>query len=341
MNSTPESDAPLVRMFPALRRTLPGIGTLSKVTSIVPLSNLESEFPTNRLFVKREDQSGELFGGNKVRKLELLIGFAKRSGKTTLVASAAKTSNWAAALSFYSKMFGMEAVLHLWDVPGGHENPENIRIDHLYAREVHFHRTTIGAMMRPIFDRIGETQEKRSRTWILPPGGTSPLSSIGYVNCALEIADQVAKGILPAPDFVVVPHGTGGTACGLALGFEIAGLKLEVLSVRVTEAIVSNYIVLRSLLAGTSRLLRKLSGGESRYIVPSNCRLVSDYLGEGYAQPTGKGIEAIARARDAEGFRFEPTYTGKAFAHFLDLASRVRGKTLLFVNTFNSRESVA
>jgi ABC-type lipoprotein release transport system permease subunit len=57
---------------------------------------------------------------------------------------------------------------------------------------------------------------------IIPTGGTSPVGAIGYVEAAFELQEQIAAGALPAPEWIFVPMGSGGTAVGLVLGAKLA-----------------------------------------------------------------------------------------------------------------------
>ena len=74
---------------------------------------------------------------------------------------------------------------------------------------------------------------RRRGDYIVPPGASNPLGTLGYVQAMLELALQLRTGECPEPDLIVVPVGSGGTAAGLLAGAVLAGLKSRVLGVAV------------------------------------------------------------------------------------------------------------
>ena len=91
--------------------------------------------------------------------------------------------------------------------------------------------------------------------YLLPAGGSSPVGAVGYVEAALEIAAQVGDGALPEPAHVVVPVGTGGTAAGLALGFQLAGMRTRVVGIVVNDQLRLDPPVIARLARRTAKLL--------------------------------------------------------------------------------------
>jgi D-cysteine desulfhydrase len=55
------------------------------------------------------------------------------------------------------------------------------------------------------------------RPYVIPVGGSNALGALGYVESALEIAQQCEGGELSS---VVVASGSAGTHAGLAVGLE-------------------------------------------------------------------------------------------------------------------------
>ncbi len=143
---------------------------------------------------------------------------------------------------------------------------------------------------------------------------------MGYVTAARELASQVRAGELPEPDVCVVALGSGGTAAGLAAGFEAEGLKTRVIGVCVSQPPWAVRLLSLHLARACARKLR-IRGAWARMRV----RLVMDtrFLGRGYGYETAAGRQA-AREASAVGLALDPTYTEKAFACALSL---VRAKT--------------
>ena len=166
------------------------------------------------------------------------------------------------------------------------------------------------------------------RPYLLWPGASTPLGTLGYVSAGLELATAFDGADWPRPHVVVVPLGSGGTAVGTALGLTLAGWHdTEVLAVRAADAVANNVGVLRILEAGTAALLA-LGGWRPR---PANLRVARQWFGGTYGRPTRAGDEAMRIAAEM-GLELEPTYTAKAFAAALDQLGR--GRRVAFIQTF-------
>jgi D-cysteine desulfhydrase len=157
---------------------------------------------------------------------------------------------------------------------------------------------------------------------VLPPGGSTPLGAVGYVDAAFEIAQQVRSGALPEPDHVVCAVGSGGTTAGLVVGLQAAGLRSRVLGAVVNDGLRLDHDRIATLAQRCARLLREhgaqlgtLSLGEDAL------DLTRDYLGDGYGH-------ALPGAPEG----FDPVYTAKAMA----AARRLPGTTL-FLQTDGPR----
>jgi D-cysteine desulfhydrase len=146
---------------------------------------------------------------------------------------------------------------------------------------------------------------------------------------------------VPAPAHVVTAVGSGGTAAGLLLGLELAGL---------TDTIVVG-VVVNDKLRLDERSVRRLAGRAAALLrargahVPAlglradRLMLPRDWLGPGYGHATADGDRALELARDHEGLELEPVYTGKALAAVLALgrAGRLASGPTLYLNTNGPR----
>lgn len=197
--------------------------------------------------------------------------------------------------------------------------------------------------------RYGGGYEKRLRTlrqhlwgrnpWVVPIGGTSWLGAFGFVAAGIELAEQVAEGLLPEPDRLYVATGTMGTAAGLALGLALSDLKTAVHAVRVSDTFICNEDALRRILAKTVRMLRRLDRSIPQDLAErTRIRLRHDFFAGGYARTDDETEAAIRFAKDELDLQLEGTYTGKAMAAVIsDLAgAATSGTECLFWNTFNS-----
>src|SRR6267154_371348 len=82
-------------------------------TPVEDLPRLSEALGGPRILIKRDDQTGLAFGGNKTRKLEFLIGEARAQGAQTLVSGGALQSNHCRQTAAAAARFGFKCVLVL------------------------------------------------------------------------------------------------------------------------------------------------------------------------------------------------------------------------------------
>jgi hypothetical protein len=170
------------------------------------------------LWVKRDDLTSALYGGNKVRKLELLLAAARDAGKTRVLTLGAVGSHQVVATALYGAREGFTVDAILVPQPASPHAELNVRV--ALAHGLH-------ALACPAWSLAPAYVASRwgSDAYYIPLGGSNALGSLGFVDAAHEIATQVRAGDLPEPDVVIVALGSGGTAAGLAVGFEQAGRR--------------------------------------------------------------------------------------------------------------------
>lgn len=278
------------------------------------------------LWVKRDDLSAPAFGGNKVRALEFLLGGVQPDDEVVTVG--ARGSTHALATALHARTLGARTRVFRWPQvmnPAAAAVDRRLR-DAAIVRDAH---TPVTAMLRAAAYRA--THRVR---WV-PAGGTSPVGIIGHVDAALELAEQVSQGAMPAPSRVVLPLGTGGTAAGLLIGFALAGLDAAVVGVQVVPRIVANRWRVGRLVARTCRLMSNVSGTS----VPSpglrRFSIERGFYGGAYGRETPAGRTADASYRAAHpGAMLDATYSAKACAAAM---ARCDDGVTLFWNTFDCR----
>jgi D-cysteine desulfhydrase len=324
----------LATAYPRLAERLPKLA-LADLPTPLEAGTLVTSSGQHKVLIKRDDLTGKLYGGNKVRKLEYLLCRAKRGNAKRVATFGAIASNHALATALYTKSLGLKCTCFLLHQTCTGNVP----------RVLNMHLQT-GTELVP----YGGNRAQRVRTmrehlwhrhaWVIPMGGSSWLGALGFVNAGLELADQLASGDIDPPDRLYVANGTMGTAAGIALGLALAGLPTNVLAVQVTEDFVSNPAALRRLLAKTAMLLRYYDDSFPADLAErAHCTFRSDFLGAGYAKSNAPTDRAVEIAREELGLTLESTYTGKAMAamlHDLD-QQQWAGQSVLFWNTYNSR----
>ena len=287
---------------------------------LVPFVHL-ADLPTpvdqvdDGLWVKRDDLTSSVYGGNKVRKLEFVLGAPARR-RHRLLTAGGMGSHHVEAVATHGARLGLvtEAVIYGVEVV---DDPA-AALARLEDLAVRIHRVGSEYLMP-----LALARRLRRGVHLVMPGASTPLGALGYVEAGLELAQQMP----PAADCVVTALGSGGTAVGLALGLAWGGCDAEVLAPLVSSPLVANRVVLSALEAGTRALLA--TGG----VAPPRTRLraLTGYVGPGYGQSSEEGTRA-AREAEALGVAVERTYTAKAFAAALD--ARRRGRHVVFVQTW-------
>lgn len=287
------------------------------------------------LWLKDESVFGSgAWGGNKVRKLEWILPEAKRRGVGTLFTVGGIGTHWGLACARYGAEHGFRTVLGLVDQPVDDHVREQLARLEASGAELHRYPTPARLKLAAPWLMARNLDDWRL-PWYLPAGGSNEFGTLGYVETALEIAAQVARGELPEPGTVVVPVGSGGTVAGLALGFSMAGLATKVLGVVVNDALDLSVPALSALVSRTAELLVSRGASES-FAMREDCITArSDWMGSGYGDPTPASVRMVAAGAEA-GLELEPVYTGKALAAIADLGPQLAGP-VLWVNTHGPR----
>lgn len=332
---------PLFNRFPLLENTLPYLSIGNFPTPVDPLARLGEKLNRKNLFIKRDDISGLVYGGNKVRKLEFLLADAKRAGAVRVITSGAAGSNHALATALYARQAGLKATLILSQQEPSPVVCGNLLADAFAGAEM-VYEEEYGAIASVIDAQIRRHEQAEGRQpYLIPAGGSSPLGAMGYVNAAFELKDQIDNKADPEPAAIVVALGTMGTAAGLLLGIKAAGLKTKLVGVRVVPPVVASGDKFTSLFRAMNALLMKHDPSIPEFSLSDGDFTIShDYYEPGYGSASQKVASAIAALERTEGIHLDITYSGKAFAAFYDMARKntFADGPLLFWNTKNSRE---
>lgn len=279
--------------------------------------------PGCELWVKRDDLTNPEYGGNKVRKLEHVLAYAKARGAKRLVTLGAAGSHHVLATTIYGRAAGFSVEGVLVPQPRTAHVVEDLRAN-LAQGLVAFPAQSWAMVPLILLRRLGRD------AYFVTAGGSTLEGAMGYVDAARELAAQVRAGTMPEPDLAVVTLGSGGTVAGLAAGFELEGLKTKVVAVCIAEP---PWVIEWMALRLARRCLRSL--GRSTAGVRDRIVFERRYRGAGYGHATPWGARATAIAA-RESLALDDTYTAKAFAAALDLVAARRAKTILYWHTLSS-----
>jgi len=323
------SEPALFRHLPALAARVPW-----QPLGVWPTPVTAAEVAGRTLWVKHEGASHPTYGGNKLRTLEAWFGHARATGARTIWAIGAYGSNHAIATVLHAPAAGLAAGAIVFPQP---PSP--------WARE------NAGALIAtgcPIVCLRSVLELPFAAAWValrtpdalvMPPGGATPIGTLGAASAAFELAEQVAAGVLPAPRRIVVAAGSTCTAAGLLAGLQLARVSgawrwpvPRVHAVRVTPWPVTSRAAIVQLAARTLARVAALGGpvvahGLGRLL--AMLTVDGREIGEGYGQPTARG-EAAAAALVMTGARLDGVYAAKAAAALLRLHARDEGPLLLW-----------
>jgi len=336
---------PFFEQYPLLSERLPYVRLGEYPTPIQRLGRLGEDVGLDHLYIKRDDLSGKAYGGNKIRKLEFLLGDALHSGAKEVLTFGGAGSNHALATAIYAQQLQLKSISMLIPQSNAHSVRRNLLMSYHAGAELHLYPNI--PFIKPlaasaVFYQLARHRLKCGRfPRVIPIGGSSPLGVIGFVNAAFELVDQVRREEMPEPDYIYVACGSMGTAAGLILGLRAANSKTQVLSIRVNGAKFVNAKGMLRLIHKTNSLLCSLAPSFPKFeFCEHDLDIRHEFFGERYALFTREAMEAVALVHKAEGVKLEGTYTGKAFAALIADAAKEeqRDKVILFWNTYNSRD---
>lgn len=281
------------------------------------------------IFIKRDDTTPLAMGGNKLRKLEFLAADALREGADTLITAGAIQSNHVRQTAAVAAKLGLHCVALLENPIGTRaenylSNGNRLLLD-LFNTQVEMcdALTDPAAQLDELATRI---EAQGYRPYVIPVGGSNALGALGYVESALEIAQQCEDAVEISS--VVVASGSAGTHAGLAVGLEQLMPQAELIGVTVSRAVADQLpkvVALQQAVANRLELQAK-----------ADIILWDDYFAPGYGTPNEEGMAAVKLLAQLEGILLDPVYTGKAMAGLIDGITQKRFKDegpILFVHT--------
>lgn len=298
-------------------------------TPIDPLPRLSAALGGPRLLIKRDDQTGLAFGGNKTRKLELLLAEAQANGARTLITAGATQSNHCRQTAAAAARFGFDCILVLTG-----QRPErvsgNLLLDHLLGAEIVWgHPAEREALLRRTFE---QAWEQGRRPYLIPYGGSSPVGAAAYTLAMEELVDQIQS--LPEasqPQWIVLASSSGGTQAGLTLGARVFDFRGKILGISVDQPAAALQSQVASLAEDTADFL-----GLHQTFAPEDILVNADYCKAGYGVMQDAEREAIHMFARLEGILLDPVYTGRAAAGLIDLVRKrffAPTDTILFWHT--------
>lgn len=293
-------------------------------TPIEELPRLSKALGGPRILIKRDDQTGLAFGGNKTRKLEFLVAEAMDQGARTLISGGALQSNHCRQTAAAAARFGLDCILVLnGEMP---EHPSaNLLLDQLFGAEV---VTIADRALRDqtLQNTLDKAVSDGRKPYLVPYGGSSPTGALGYAFAVEEFINQNVN-----PDWIVFGTSSGGTHAGLVLGQRVFEYKGKVLGISIDESEEWLKEHVSTLASDASERM-----GERIQFSPADVLATADYCRAGYGVLTDAEREAVQLFAKYEGLLLDPVYTGRAAAGMIDLIRKgiiKKDETILFWHT--------
>lgn len=318
---------PLFEAYPRLA-VLPRAGLFTAATPVQALSGHQGAW------VKRDDLSHAEFGGNKIRKLDLLLGEALAQQRRCLLSFGYTGSNFVAASAWHGRRLGMDSIGLLLPQADAPYVADNLATSRAAGAELAFGRSTAALVAQAVARSARRLVGQGRWPYWMPPGGSTPLGALGFVNAAFELRAQIDARLCPEPERIYVAFSSMGTVTGLAIGLALAGLRSRVVAIQVVSDRYASRRKLDVLIGRTQHLLRQLDPAIPATTAPVEIR--TEFFGSDYAVPTETTKAAMQVFEGITGARSDSAYSGKALACFYaDLAAGKPGKAL-FWHTFNA-----
>jgi len=283
-----------------------------------------------RIMFKRDDITGLAFGGNKVRKIEYLMGEAVDRGCDVVLTVGAVQSNHARVTAAAARRLGLDAIVVLHgEEPAQRQG--NLLLDAIFGADIRLVNTDDDYVLMGVVEDIARDLRRQGRTpYIIPRGGATGLGAAAFVNAGLELLDQLNNRGIRA-DAVVHASTSGGTQAGLYTAMKVTQSGISVMGVSAGPS----RDVVTSRVKGLIQELISLMGLDWRPH-PDDIVVTDEYVGERYGVPTPACLDAIRLAARTEGILLDPVYTGKAMAGLIDMVRRGQfapDQTVIFWHT--------
>ncbi|MEZ5383009.1 MAG: D-cysteine desulfhydrase family protein [Microthrixaceae bacterium] len=270
------------------------------------------------IWIKRDDCTGLAMGGNKVRKLEFLVGRALAEGASRIGTFGALQSNHARQTAAAAAAVGLDCDLVLTEaVPrndADYLHNGNQALFRILGASTHTVRDEADAAAAISGIEDGAAEAGQIVSWF-PMGGSSPVGALGYVAAAIELVEQAVEATVGFHR-IVTATSTGGTYAGLLAGMDLLGAATAVTGFDVCEGAAQSRAASRTLLDALGPML------DRDPVAAGSVDILDGYCGEGYGIPAPESIEAIELFARTEGILLDPVYTGKAAAGLIDVVRR-------------------
>ena len=280
-----------------------------------------------RLLIKRDDAISFGFGGNKVRKIEMVAARALEDDADVLITTGGVQSNHCRVTAAAAARLGMRCVIVANGTPP-EKATANALLDELFGAELRYVSTR--EEREPEMEAVARhLRQQGAHPVVIPLGASTPLGAMGYARAVVELLQQSPK----PPDYIFHSTSSGGTQAGIVAGCALHNIRTRVIGISADEPVEKLQRVVAGIIEGMGKML-DVDGRELASARPIEAD--DGYVGEGYGVPTEASREAQSLLARTEALIVDHTYTAKALAGLIGWirAGRFRDSdTVLFWHT--------
>ncbi|MEH6551196.1 MAG: D-cysteine desulfhydrase family protein [Pseudomonadales bacterium] len=281
-------------------------------TPLQRLDRLSAKLGGPSIWVKRDDLTGCVESGNKLRKLEFVVADALAQGADTLITTGGVQSNHCRATAVVAARLGLASHLVLRG-----QQPEqatgNLMLDELLGAELtYITNQQYQDSIEDIFSFIAQRYIAQGRKpYCIPTGASNGVGTWGYIAACKELKADFESAEIE-PRHIVCATGSGGTQAGLSAGSYLYDLGARVWGINVCDD--ADYFA--------KKTRQDIQQWSERYYPQLDCaevdiNTIDGYVGPGYGRATAEIFDTIKSVAKLEGLILDPVYTGKAFHGFI------------------------
>ena len=282
-------------------------------TPIQDAPRLAQALGLSRLLIKRDDLTGLAMGGNKARKLEYDFAEILKKRCDVVLTIGGSQSNHARMTAAAARKTGLDVKIVL----GGPEFSQfqgNLLLNVVLGAEIRYlvDNDNDDDLTERMNEWAIELKRDGHNPYVIPIGGSTGRTALGYVRAMRELAGQVGDG----PVQILLPVGSCGTLAGVIIGAKMFMPAARVIGVSVSRTSAAIATRTAAIMEESIQILNADISSERL-----NVESYDQYF-DAYGISTPSGTEAIVTCARLEGIFLDPVYTGKAMAGLMDLAGR-------------------
>ena len=314
----------------------PRISLANLPTPLQPLERLSKHLQGPKIWIKRDDLTGNATGGNKIRKLEFTLAAAQRAEADVIITAGGAQSNHCRATALLGAALGFKVHLFLRSDQPNLAEGGNLLLDQLAGAEISW--LPAKSPSNQVFDAMLSLQQQYAdqnmRAFVIPIGASDGIGLWGYINAAEELVADFANHHIE-PTTIITATGSGGTQAGLTAGMQLLGSKTQVLGMAVCDNSAYFHNKVNADIRQWHQLFPQATNGNFD-IEQLNIQVDDRFIGRGYAKASKEVFQCIQQLARMEAIVLDPVYSGKAFLGLIQLVKEQRwqpNEDIVFIHT--------